>query len=186
MRFWEQVESWEVICLVGGLAFLALYFGQRIDFEDLLKKDSPVPVHMEGKIASSRNLPGVEMQPIPDFVYASLQTDTKFKKYLTGNQKYVFLFTYTGCPYARAFSATLERLFSQKGLGEYYRKHIVHVGRSTTVVCPGHAMNCATQWVFQTCFGNLCIFNPAHRQVVVDHSQNAGQIELLLDKYKEW
>ena len=186
MSFFEQVEGWEVACLIGGLVFLGFYVGQRVDWEDMLRPRASAPVHMEGKISSSAKLAQVEVLPIPDSVYTSLQTDTKFKQYLTGNQKYVFLFTYTGCPYARAFSDTLGRLFAQKNFGEYYRKHVIHVGRSTTVSCPGHVMHCATAWVYQTCFGNLCIFNPSRRQVVVDHSQNARQLESLLDKYKEW
>ena len=187
MSFFDQVESWEVVALIGCLLFFGVYFGQRIDFENILKKDSPVPVHMDGRIAPTRALAQVEVLPIPARVYESLKTDKQFERYLTGNQKYVFMFTYPGCRYARAFTAAFKKLFEQDGFGEYYRKRVITVGRTTSVSCPGHRdMNCATAWVYQTCFGNLCIFNPQMREVVVDHSQNAGQIEVLLTKYKDW
>lgn len=187
MRFIDQVESWEVITFIVCALIFAVYFGQKIDFENLLKKDSATPVHIGGKIGSKSKLPGVEVLNIPDTVYASLDRDTQFKRYLTGNHKYVFLFTYPGCPYARAFSDAFKRLFEQDGFDQYYRKRVQNVGRTTTVSCPGHRdMNCATAWVYQHCFGGLCIFNPVRRQLVVDKSQNAKQIEALLTTYKDW
>ena len=187
MRFWEQVESWEVICFLGCALFLAIYFGQKIDFENMFRKDSPTPVHMNGNVGYSRQLSQVQVLPIPPNVYESLDRDTKFKRYLTGNHKYVLFFTYPGCPYARAYTNAFKKLFAADGFEEYYRKRIITVGRTTSVSCPGHRdMNCATAWVFQTCFGKLCILNPQRKQVVVDASQNAHQLEVLLEKYKEW
>ena len=186
MRFIEQVESWEIVSLLIGLLFLAAYFGQKIDFENMFKKDSPLPVHMTGEILPFAELPDVKIVPIPDSVYTSLQRDTAFKKYLTGNHKYILTFTYPGCPYSRAFDQAFKHLFTEKNFAEYYRKRIINVGRTTMVTCPAHERTCATLWVYQNCFGNLCIFNPRLRQAVVDSSQNAQQIEMLLTKYKEW
>ena len=187
MRFIDQVEGWEVWLLLGCLLFFGMYFRNQIDFENALQKDSPVPVHMGGGIQPTVGLGGVRMVHIPDFVYASLERDGKFKRYLTGNHKYIYFFTYPGCPYARAYTAAFKHLFEEKGFSEYYRKRVQSVGRTTSVSCPGHQdMNCATAWVYQTCFGNLCIFNPVRRQVVVDSSQNARQLGTLLTTYKEW
>lgn len=187
MRWIDQVEAWEVIAFVVCILVFAVYFGHKIDFENVLKKDSPVPVHMQGQIARGAALPGVQVVNIPDTVFESLEQDTEFKRYLTGNHKYVFLFTYPGCPYARAFSNAFKRLFEEEGFDEFYRKRIQPVGRTTMVSCPGHRdMNCATAWVYQNCFSKLCIFNPVRRQAVVDSSQNANQIEALLEAYKEW
>ena len=183
MGFFEQVKSWEILCLIGGLSFLGVYFAQRVVGDQFQQQPAAV-VQTEGQSASADGLAQVEVLPIPNAVYTSLATDTKFKKYLTGKDKYVFLFTYTGCPYARAFSSALDQLFLQDGFGTYYKKHVMNVGSSITASCPANARECATVWVYNTCLGNLCIFNPAQRQVVVDHSQNAQQIKPLLDKYK--
>lgn len=186
MRLIDLIKSRELIGMLICLLLLAVYFGHKMDWENILQKSSPVPIHM-GKTAAKPPLPSVEVLPIPDRVYKSLPTDGQFKRYLTGNHKYVFFFTYSGCPYARAFTTAFERLFSKDGFAEYYRKHIITVGRTTSVSCPGHRdMNCATAWVYQTCFGKLCIFNPQRHEVVVDSSQNASQIEKLLEYYKEW
>ena len=187
MRFLDQVESWEVLLLAGCLLFLGVFFGHKIDFENMLKTDSPTPVHMGGGLATSVHFEGESVLDIPDYVYDSLERDTQFKRYLTGNHKYILFFTYPGCPYARAFARAFKKLFSEDGFAQYYRKRIITVGRFTSVSCPGHTdMNCATAWVYQNCFGNLCIFNPLRRQVVVDSSQSARQLEVLLEKYKEW
>ena len=187
MRFIDQVEAWEVIVFFVCLLILGSYFGRQVDWENMLKKDATSPIHMGGELQPSHEIKDVQVLPIPDWVYKSLETDGTFKPYLTGNHKYIYFFTYTGCPYARAFTNTFKRLFEQDGFDQYYRKRIQVVGRTTSVSCPGHRdMNCATAWVYQTCFGKLCIFNPVRKQVVVDGTQNAKQIEPLLDRYKEW
>lgn len=187
MKWWREIEGWEVIVFAGCLLFFGLYFGRQIDFENLFKKEAAAPVHMGGELFPFTSLKQVEVRPIPDFVYQSLEQDSQFKRYLTGNHKYVFMFTYPGCPYARAFYRVFRELFEEKGFGEYYRKRVITVGRYTSISCPsGRDMRCATAWVYEQCFGNLCVFNPVRRQVVVDSSQNAKQIEMLLHKYKEW
>lgn len=185
--FLEQVESWEVITLLVCGLVLGLYFLQKVDLENMFKKDSPVPVHMEGIITPSQKLQEVQVLDIPDFVYATLPKDGQFKRYLTGNHKYVLFFTYPGCPYARAFDRAFRYLFEEGNFEQYYRKRIIKVGQTTTISCPGHQdMNCATAWVYQTCFGKVCIFHPQLKQVVVSASQNARQIEPLLQTYLEW
>lgn len=187
MKWLAEVEGWEVLLLAGCLLFLGIYFGRQIDFENMFKKEAASPVHMGGKVAYGPDLQQVKVAAIPDFVYQSLEKDSQFKRYLTGNHKYVFMFTYPGCPYARAFYRTFQELFVGKDFGQYYRKRVITVGRTTTVSCPGgHDMLCATAWVYQQCFGNLCIFNPSRRQVVVDSSHSAQQIEPLLTRYREW
>lgn len=187
MRFIDQVESWEVWLTLACLLFFGVYFGHKIDFENMLKKDSPVPVHMGGGIQPTVGLGGVHTVSIPGYVYDSLEHDKTFKRYLTGNHKYILFFTYPGCPYSRAFKRAFKYLFSQRGFEQYYRKRIITVGRFTSVSCPGHqGLHCATAWVYEHCFGNLCIFNPLRRQIVVDSTQNARQIEPLLQTYQEW
>ena len=187
MKWLNQIESWEVWLLAGCILFFAVYFGQQIDFENAFKKEAPAPVHMGGEIFPIAYLQHVEVAPIPAFVYESLEKDTRFKRYLTGNHKYVFMFTYPGCPYARAFYRAFQELFEEKEFAQYYRKRVITVGRTTTVSCPGgRDMNCATAWVYRNCFGNLCIFNPVRRKVVIDRSHSARQIEPLLTKYQEW
>lgn len=186
MRLMDLIKSREFIELLICLLLLAVYVGHKMDWENILQKNSPVPVHM-GKQVAGHTLPSVKVLPIPDSVYKSLPADGQFERYLTGNHKYVFFFTYSGCPYARAFTTAFKHLFSKYDFAQYYRKRVITVGRTTSVSCPGHRdMNCATAWVYQTCFGNLCIFNPQRREVVVDSSQNASQIEKLLEQYKEW
>ncbi len=54
MRFIDQVQSWEIILFFGGLLFFVVYFGQKVDWENMLKKDSPVPVHMGAAAAVGR------------------------------------------------------------------------------------------------------------------------------------
>ncbi len=187
MSFMDQVESWEVVAFLLCALVLGSYFASKVDWENLLQKDSPTPVHMGGELQPSHAITGIQVVPIPDSVYESLETDTKFKRYLTGNHKYVYFFTYPGCPYARAFTNAFKQLFEKDGFSEYYRKRIQTVGRTTSISCPGHRdLNCATAWVYHMCFGKLCIFNPVRRQVVVDGTQNARQIEALLERFREW
>jgi len=180
------MERWEIIAFVCCSLWLLSYFGQRIDFENILKPDSPVPVHIDGKIGKPKTIPHVKKVPIPEYVYQSLYNDTKFKRYLTGNQKYIILFTYNGCPYVKAYENGFRQHFEQDNYGEYYRKRIINVGRVVSASCPNHTMECATIWVYQNCFGNLCIVNPVAKQVIVDESHDAKQLGTLLNKYKEW
>ena len=186
MKFWEQVKGWEVWTFLICVFLLCLYIGRQIDFENMLKKDSPTPVHMGGKIQPSAKLTNVTVVDIPSYVYDSLPQDSKFKRYLTGNHKYILLFTYDGCPYARAYHQACRYAFDEQGFSAYYRKRIIHVGRSYWVSCPARMMNCASAWVTQQCFGKLCLINPQRKKVVVDASQNAEQLPALLEKYKEW
>ncbi|WP_428075640.1 hypothetical protein [Candidatus Avelusimicrobium luingense] len=186
-NFLSQINGWEVIVFLVCALILGAHFGRQIDFENMFKKDSPVPVHMGGSVRYAKNIANVQVVNIPQTVYDSLAQDTRFKRYLTGNHKYVLLFTYPGCPYSRAYKRAFDTLFSQRGFDEFYRKRIITVGRTTSVSCPGHqSMDCATAWIFQNCFGKLCILNPQRKQAVADSSQNAGQLADLLEKYREW
>ena len=187
MNFFSKLESWEVWAFLICALILGVHFGRKIDFENMFKADSPTPVHMGGNVRYANNLKDVSVVNIPPYVYESLQADTQFKRYLTGNHKYILTFTYPGCPYSRAYQHAFKELFSKQGFDEYYRKRVITVGRYTSVSCPGHqTMECATGWIFHTCFGGLCILNPQRKQAVVDNSQNARQLADLLDKYREW
>ncbi len=187
MNFFSKLESWEVAILVICIAVLAVHFGKKIDFENAFKKDSPTPVHMGGNQRYAGNLKKVQAVKIPAYVYESLEQDSQFKRYLTGNHKYILMFTYPGCPYSRSYTHAFKYLFQERGFDEYYRKRVITVGRSTSVSCPGHQdMNCATAWIFQNCFGGLCILNPQRREAIVDNSQDARQLDALLEKYREW
>ena len=187
MTFLKQVNAWEIIVFLICALFLSNYACNRFDLINRLRPTAAEPVHMGGNVGNEKNLRQVQVVNIPDYVYDSLEVDTRFKLYLTGNHKYIFLFTYPGCPYARAYSGALQHAFENEGFSSYYRKRIFNVGRSSLVSCPGR-MNttCATMWLYQTCFGNLCVFNPVRKQVVVDKSQQATQLGALLDIYKEW
>lgn len=186
-NFLSQINGWEVVVFLVCALILGAHFGRQIDFENMFKKDSPVPVHMGGDIRYAHAVKDVQVVSIPSWVFDSLEQDTRFKRYLTGNHKYVLLFTYPGCPYSRAYKQAFDTLFSEQGLAEYYRKRIITVGRTTSVSCPGHqSADCATIWIFQNCFGKLCILNPKRKQAVVDGSQNAKQLEDVLQKYREW
>ena len=187
MEFFSKVESWEVWVFLICALFLGVHFGRQIDFENMFKEDSPTPVHMGGNIRYAKNLKEVSVVDIPPYVYESLAQDTKFKRYLTGTHQYILTFTYPGCPYSRAYQHAFRELFVNRGFEEYYRKRVITVGRTTSVSCPGHqTMECATAWIFQNCFGGLCILNPQRKQAVVDNSQNAKQLGDLLEKYREW
>jgi hypothetical protein len=187
MNYFSKIERWEVIVFLVCAVILGAYFVQQIDFENMLKKDSPVPVHMGGEVRPSRPLSDVEVISVPPYVYESLKEDTRYRRYLTGNHKYILLFTYPGCGYSRAYTHALKQLFQERGFDRYYRKRIITVGQRTSASCPDPtSAECATMWIFENCFGELCILNPQRKEVVVDHSQKAGQLAELLEKYREW
>ena len=187
MNFWEQVKGWEVIVFLCCAAILILYFASQMDLENTFKKDSPVPVHMGGKIQTGLKLDNVKTVDIPPHIYESLDRDSKFKRYLTGNHKYILLFTYNGCPYARAYHHAFKQSFEEQGFAEYYRKRIILTGRVVMASCPtGFYKTCPSMWVFEQCFGKICVINPQRKQVIVDASNQADQLPKLLETYKEW
>ena len=185
-NFFSQVEHWEVWLFLICALILGTHFGRQIDFENIFKKDSPVPVHMGGTIQPTTPLSKVAVVNIPNEIYDTLPQDSKYERYLTGNHKYILLFTYDGCPYARAYHHAFKHAFEKLEFAEYYRKRIINVGRVVSVGCPVGLMDCASLWVTRQCLGKICIFNPQRKQVVVDNSQNAEQLPKLLEKYKEW
>lgn len=186
MSFWQQVEEWEICLFVICVLAILVYVWKNVDLENAFKKDSPVPVHMGGKAQYNPKLQQVTLEKIPDYVYATLDEDSKFKRYVTGNHKYIFLFTYPGCPYSRHYSQSFKHAFDTLGFGEYYRKRIQITAHKRMVSCPDGYSGCATLWFFQKCFGNLCLFNPQRKQVIIDSSHNANQLPDLLEAYKEW
>ncbi len=187
MSFWQQVEDWEICLFVICVLAISVYAWKTVDFENIMKKDSPVPVHMGGSFKPNHKLQNITHENIPDYVYQSLDKDKQFKRYLVGNHKYIFLFTYPGCPYSRHYSQSFKHAFNTLGFGEYYRKRIQITSAKRRISCPaGFTQGCATVWFFQKCFGNLCLFNPQRKQVIIDYSHNAQQLPDLLETYKEW
>ncbi len=186
--FLSQVSEWEIVVFCVCVLLLGAHFAEKIDFENIFKKDSPVPVHMEGKILHTQTLPAVQVVDIPQTVYDSLTQDTRFKRYLTANHKYVLFFTYPGCPYSSAYTRAFKKMFKELGFDEYYRKRVISVGETTFFSCPSgkYAQNCASFWIFENCFGKLCLLNSQRKQAVIDDSQNPKQLSILLEKYKEW
>lgn len=173
------------ICL-GALLLLGLYLSSKLDWEDMLQPRSKTPVHLDGKIAPKpKSLPGVQLISIPQEVFADLSADG-WSRYVTGNQKYVLVITWGGKPAPAVFKKTLKTLFKQKGYAEYYRKHFVTVpGNSWFVSCNSYHM-CPKLWLYQNCIQKVCLINPSTKQVVIDSSADANQLEQVLEKYKEW
>jgi hypothetical protein len=178
---WKQVESWEIWLTMGVLFFGGLYIYNHVDFEDLLTKNPPAPLHMEGKIADSRPLKEVQIVSIPNEVYETMAQEPKGAKYLMGNKKYIIAILPTNCPYANAYKNALNYLFKEKGFSEYYRKHLMHGGFFTC-----RSENCSMFWLYNHCGGGICLINPARREAVIDNSQNTKQLPMLLEKYKNW
>lgn len=137
-------------------------------------------------VPSSGGLKNVKTVTIPQKVYDGIKDNGEYKEYLFGNKKHVFMVTFTGCPYARAFRQQLEQLFNYGDYADYYEKDIIPVGQGVSVSCNSNHMNCPKAWLFANCGEGICILNPVTRQAVIDNSQNPRQIEALLDRYKEW
>ena len=174
-----------LLCLIF-LLFLGIYLSSKLDWEDMLRPLSKTPVHLNGKIASKpKSLPGVQLISIPQEIFDGMRGDG-WARYVTGNQKYVLIITWGGKPDPAVFKKTLKTLSNQKGYAEYYRKHFVTVpGNSWVVSCNSYQM-CPKLWLYQNCLQKVCIINPATKQVVVDSSEDANQLETLLEKYKDW
>ena len=180
----QRIERWEILLALGVFLFFSLYIYHHIDFEDLLRPQPATPVHIKGKIAPSRKLKDVKIVSIPDEVYESIKQNSAAAKYLQGNEKYVLMMYTRGCPYARAFKNAFSKLFATNAYRPYYRKHIFELWGSTWISC--NTATCPKLWIFENCGQGICIINPKLRKAVIDNSQDASQIELLLEKYKEW
>lgn len=137
-------------------------------------------------VPASGALKNIKTVNIPQKVYDGIKDNGDYKEYILGNKKHVFMVTFTGCPYARAFRQQLERLFSYGDYSDYYDKDIIPVGQGVAVSCNASHMNCPKAWLFDKCGEGICIINPVTRQAVIDNSQNPRQIEALLDQYKDW
>jgi len=173
-----------LLCL-AFLVCLGLYLSAKMDWEDMLQPRSNTPVHLNGKIAPNpKSLPGVQLLPIPQEVFTDLSADS-WARYVTGNQKYVLVLSWGEKPAPAVFKKTLKELFN-KGYKEYYRKHfVIESGNSWFVSCDS-AHLCPKLWLYQNCIQKVCIINPLTKQIVVDSSTDAKQLETLLEKYKDW
>lgn len=174
------------LCLVF-LICLIVYLSSKVDVEDFLQKDPPTPVHLNGKIAPRpKALPQVQMVPIPQELYDD--TVDSWKRYITGNQKYVLAMVLGEKP--DTFSAVkkeLKILFGKKGYKEYYRKHYVDLGTSWYVSCSTYtSTSCPKLWLHEQCAAKVCIINPKAKKMIVDGSGNMKQLEEVLKKYQDW
>ncbi|MBR4682478.1 MAG: hypothetical protein IKP06_04160 [Elusimicrobiaceae bacterium] len=185
MKLTEKIQGWEVCIFAICAWIILLQCAKYIDFENALKKDSPTPVHIGGPIQRDPNLPQVTVTDIPDSVYKTLDRDSKFKRYLTGNHKYVVLFAHPNISSSEDYAQKLRYAFSKQGFAQYYRKRIYQKG-SWFATCPNGEIQCASLWLHQTCFGNLCLLNPVRKQAVIVPLHHADQLPALLEAYKEW
>ncbi|MBR4682477.1 MAG: hypothetical protein IKP06_04155 [Elusimicrobiaceae bacterium] len=186
MSFWQQVEKWEIYTLIVCILFFTFYFGKRIDFENIMRKDSPVPMHMGGNVASTAQLKEVTVLDIPDHVYASLSKKTHCQHYLTDNHKWALFVTFP-CPGLLSYERAFKKIFQKSDLSEYYRKRVVNVGILFNFYCPRWSnTDEASEWILSHCLKKTCIFNSQRRQVVIDKSLEEEQLPALLEAYKEW
>ncbi len=175
------------LCL-AFLACLIVYLSTKVDWEDFLQKDSPTPIHLNGKIAPRpKSLPDVKMISLPKELYDDKSSDS-WTRYITGNQKYVLALPFGGKPASSfAVKKELRNLFNKKGYREYYRKHVVNLGASWYVSCPISAVkSCPKLWLHQQCAAKLCIINPKAKKIIIDGSGDMKQAEELLKKYQDW
>lgn len=180
----DKIDTWEIFALIIGVVIFGSYISKNVDFEDMLRPQPSEPIHLKGKVASSVPLNKIKVVDIPKEVYDSIPHNPSGAKYLQGNEKYILMIATSTCPYARAFKNAFKKLFKQEGYKEYYRKHIFNVGRSWVVTC--NSETCPKMWIFQNCGAGLCIIHPQKKKAIIDNSQDASQIPLLLEKYKEW
>ncbi len=174
----------EIIILILCILGLVAYFAASVDWENTLKPMPKTPVHMNGKIAKTAPLTNVKVETIPPAVYDAMNWDHKYEKYLTGNQKWIIVISFTNQPRPHEFSQELSRLFQEKGYGEYYRKRVINLGNRYQWSC--HRENCPISWLYKYCMKAVCIIQPQKRQAVIDTSLDKNQLALLLEKYKEW
>ncbi len=178
MRLKEQLLKMETWVFLICAFSLGMYCFDKLDISNWLKWDSSTPVHMGGSVGNTAQLKEVSVLDIPDEVYQSLKRDTHFKRYLTGNHKYVLLWTFAS---RRHFIEEFKYISSD--FSAYYRKRITgELGRSASPDC----IHCASSWIFEHCFRYVCILNPQRKQVVVDKSEDTRQLPVLLEAYKEW
>lgn len=132
-------------------------------------------------------LSGVKAVQIPPAVYESMADNPKWKEHLLGKKKKVLLFTWDGCPYARAFKQSLEQIFRQKQFSQAFEKDIVVTGQSVGGSCRGPlAKDCPLIWLMDHCMDGICIINPQTKEAIEDHSKNARQVAALLTAYASW
>ena len=168
-----------LICLTG----IGYHIYTHIDWNPP-KKRTISNVQINGKIMP---IAQVQAEQIPQAIYDGISSNGTYKEFITGDKKQVVLFTWDGCPYARAFSSALETMFQQKYVRNFYQKNIVHVPQSSTLSCNnGTNLHCPQVWLMQHCGNGLCIINPKTKEAIIDTSQNAKQILPLLAAYAKW
>lgn len=180
----DKFESWEIWLAIIVCLFFGFYIYNNVDFENLLKPDSPIPVHINGQFPPTYKFKNVKAVSIPQAVYDSMTSDSAESRYLKGNQKYVVMVTSWSCPYAVAFKQAFKRVFEEKEYSEYYRKYIKVVGKFVSLSCKDP--NCSKIWIFRHCSSGFCIINPIEKRAIIYESNNHKQIEEVLDAYKEW
>lgn len=170
-----------IVCVVLALVYVA----NQVDWEDVLTPRATQPVHLNGKIDKTKALAQVRLENIPETVYESIKWgDTKYTRYVTGNQKYVLVVSFGGVPRLDTFKPALRQLLHEKGYSQYYRRHIFDFTTGYSWRCD--RMECAEQWIDEHCKKSVCIIHPLKKQAIIDSSADVKQLESLLEKYKEW
>ncbi len=168
-----------ILCAIG----LGYYVCQHIDWNPP-KSKTIFSVRIKDRAIPLRNVKAVQ---IPQIVYDSMAENSQWKEYLLGDKKRVLLFTWDGCPYARAFKQVLENAFQYPQINQAFTKDIVLTGQSTGGICHGKLANhCPLFWLLKHCFHGFCIINPVTKEAIEDHSKDPRQILPLLAAYASW
>lgn len=168
-----------IVCAIG----LGYYAYWHIDWNPP-KSKAILSVRVNDRAVPLYRVKAVQ---IPQAVYDSMTENSQWKEYLLGKQKRVLLFTWDGCPYARAFKQTLENVFQYPQINQSFTKDIVLTGRSAGGTCRGELANhCPLFWLLKHCFRGFCIINPKTKEAIEDHSKDPRQIFPLLAAYSAW
>lgn len=172
----------ELVIFVLALAGIGFYVCKHV-LPDMATNHQISAVDVNGKYFAVNE---VHIESIPQAVYDGIANNGMYKEFLLGNKKQVVLFTWDGCPYARAFHQALNKAFTFKVLEKFYKLNVVNVGKVNSASCNSDNLNCPHAWLMQHCGNGICIINPMTKEAIVDQSKNAAQILPLLMAYSRW
>ena len=125
---------------------------------------------------------------IPDRVYKNTLKNDNLAGILTANQKVIY-FAYLGnCTESNAFLADLENIMSKHSELKYlYQYYPDPQERTTLVTCNKVGTNdCVQNYLLQNCSENMCIINPAKRQLIKIPISDYKVAFDRIYKYKNW
>ena len=173
----------ELFILGLALSGIAVYAYMHMDRDSAQKQTIPF-VEVNGKKVW---VDQVKVVQIPQEIYDSIPDNAHWAGHLQGNKKRVFLSTWDGCPYRRAFHHELDKAFGKSGVfKKFYVKDVEETGQSIVVRCSSPKNICPMKWLLDHCMGNICIINPQTHEAIVDDSHDAKQILPLLMAYANW